>query len=578
MAKAWSIAKACYMAKVWCKARVWCKAGVASWRVFLFRPAFFLALFLFITFPSGSEPVRFILLHTSDTHGRIEPQPDPTSDAQDKPLIGGYAAAKTALDRIKLEAYLSGALPLYFDGGDTFQGTPVVDQTKGSCMMDLMNKVHVAAATLGNHDFDYGQKRLKETISMAHFPIVNCNVFETIKGSLLPGVRSHILIPWRGRILGLTGILSPETPRISIPENVLGIEFRDPKPILRKLIPELRSKGADYIVVLSHLGIEDDKRLASAVPEIDLILGAHSHTTMQAPEYGGTKPIPIFHAGDGNRFIVRADIEVEKGKGTPSGFKTIPLYLKDFPEDPEIKAVVASYMVKINKLMKETIGVSRADLFRGVVGGDSPEGSFIADAMREGTGSDFAFMNLGGVRNPIFKGNITVEDIFILQPFPNTVEVLCLSGIQIRRLVEETLSVLWNPITAADKDYVAQNFRLNADGLKREFIASFGYLIPSNLHVTYDPERPPMNRIVTLTTADGKELDPGKVYRVAFNSYISAGGDGFSELKAVTGRDDSRKLVRELVMEKIRSEKGIPKAPEQRMFNMKLTTSAIGGN
>ncbi|RCK80411.1 MAG: 5'-nucleotidase [Candidatus Ozemobacter sibiricus] len=527
--------------------------------------------------PAPALAPSFVLFHTSDTHGHLTAQPDPISTATDKPLIGGHAALATFLQRARLEAYQRGALPLFFDAGDYFQGTPVVDHTKGECMIALMNHLRVAAAGIGNHDFDYGPARLKEAIRLARFPVVNCNVFEQATGRLLAGVRPYVLIPWKGRLLGVTAVLTPETPRISMPENTAGLEFRDPLPILRELVPALRRRGADFIVVLSHLGIEDDRRLATALPDIDLILGSHSHTPMTAPEWCGPRPTPVFHAGYDNRFVTRSEIALGAGNAQATEFQAHALYLSDYPEDPDTQRLVASYMAPIDHLMKEVLGPSQVDLVRGVIGGDSPEGSYLADAMRQFSEADFAFMNIGGVRFPVFRGDVTVEQIFTLQPFPNTAVVVTMTGAQIRRLLEETLSVDWSPIGPADNEYAVQNFRVEAAGLKREFIATYGYLIPSGLQVTFDPHRPPMDRVISLVASDGTPVETERTYRVAFNSYIAGGGDGFGWLKDLPDRRDTGILVRDMVILKIRAEKGIHTLPEQRMFNLRQAIRPLPG-
>ncbi|NLI75575.1 MAG: bifunctional metallophosphatase/5'-nucleotidase [Candidatus Riflebacteria bacterium] len=539
----------------------------------LFAPALLpvLLLALSLATPLSAQPVPFVLLHTSDTHGHMTPQPDPTSTELEKPLIGGFAAAATFLHQAKLEAWRQGALPLVFDAGDFFQGTPIVDHTKGACMIGLMNHLRVTAAGIGNHDFDYGLPVLKGAIRAARFPVVNCNVFETATGELLPRVRPYVLIPWKGRTLGVTAVLTAQTPSIALPENMVGLEFRDPGTILDRVIPAMRRKGADFIVLLSHLGIEEDRVLVSRRSDIDLILGSHSHTPMTAPEFGGLRPTPIFHAAYDNRFFTKTTVVVEPGRGRAIDFHSVPLFLSDFPEDPETRDLVASYMAPIDRIMKEVLGRSEVDLVRGVIGGDSSEGSFMGDAMRRYSGADFAFMNFGGVRFPLFRGDITAEHIFTLQPFPNTVEVLTLTGAQVRQLIEQSLSVEWTPINAADQEFARANFQLEAEGLKREFNTAFGYLVPANLHVTFDPTRPPMDRIVKLTDGAGAELEPARDYQVAFNSYLAGGGDGFTWLKQIAKRRETGVLVRDMIMRMIREDKGIARLPEQRMFNLKQT-------
>jgi len=217
----------------------------------------FLVLFVFLLTSVAvfSAPaVKLVFFHTSDTHGHISASVDTTSSAKEKPLLGGFAALATFLQHERLEVYKSGGLPLYVDSGDFFQGSPVVDSTKGMCMVAMFNQLNLAATTLGNHEFDYGLDTLAKVIGDADFPVICCNVFHKKTGKLFPFLRPYLIIPFRGWKIALIGILTPETAQMSFPKNVAGIDFRDPIPILNELVPRLRQKGVDAVVLLSHMG------------------------------------------------------------------------------------------------------------------------------------------------------------------------------------------------------------------------------------------------------------------------------------------------------------------------------------
>jgi len=548
---------------------------------FSFRNKFvvsFLCLFTLIGvffYPATAAEVKLIFLHSSDVHGHIGPQPDPISLVEPRPMIGGYAALKTCLDRIRLEAVKNGSLALYFDTGDFFQGTPIVDHYKGACMIDLMNQVRTFGAEIGNHDVDYGLDKLKEEIKKAKFPILCCNVFETSTKSLLPHVRSSFWFSFKGKKIAIIGVITPDTPKIAIEENIRGLEFKDPIPILKRMIPEFRKRGADLIVLLSHMGIEEDRRLAQTDLDVDLILGGHSHWPMKKLEYQGSKPTAIAHPAYDNRIVSKVEVTLEDGKKPCFSFTPISLFLSDYPEDSAIKKVTDEYRREIAHEMDEVIGNSDVDLVRGVVGGDSQEGSFIADAMREFTGSDFAFINAGGVRYPIFKGPITMETIFMLQPFSNTIDVLTMNGKEIVHLVECAISTKFSEVNEDDREYGIENFRIIGKGLKRNFSGEFGYIMPSNLHITFDPQLSPFSRVIKISDADGRPLAPERLYKVALTSFMVDGGDGYAFLKKYPLREKTNFIVRDLIVKKIKKDGGIKKLPEQRMFNLKLSITPI---
>ena len=514
----------------------------------------------------------FVLFHTSDIHGRISPQPDNFSSADPKPLMGGFAAMKTFLHQERLNALKDGNLPVLIDSGDFFQGTPVVEETQGACMIDLMNQVRYLAVCLGNHDFDYRPPRLAEMAGRSDFFFVTANVFEQSSGRRPGFLRPYVKIPYKGKILGLIGVLTPETPRMSFDEAVAGIEFRDPLPAIREAARSLRAQGADVIVLLSHLGIEADRLLVPRLDkdEVDLILGGHSHTLMTEPEF----PVPggpaLIHSGYDGRWISRIVLPASPQERHKIELTSVPLHLDRYPEDPTVKVTVDRFERKAKEKLGKLLGHSQVNLFRGVVGGDSTEGSFVADAMREAAGSDFAFINAGCLRVPILAGPMTLEDVYYLQPFDNLLEVLTMSGTQIRHMLEQPLSMPFSPVTAEDMEYSIKNFQSRVEGLKRDFQGDFGYLFPSNLQVTFDPTRPAGDRILSITDAQGTPLEPARSYTVAFSDYVAKGGDGYQLLKDVKIRKALPILVRDAVSRKIERDGGIAKVPEQRMFNTKL--------
>lgn len=528
------------------------------------------ALLVFVAQIALGAPLKIVIIHTSDMHGHIGEVPDPLSASESKPLVGGFPTLRSLIDNVRLEALKDGALPLLFDSGDYFQGTPVVDETRGSCMIDLMNQLRYTAAAVGNHDFDYGIERLQETLREARFPIVCANTRFEKTGALLPPLRSSILIPWKGRLVGVVGVNTPNMANMTFEENIRGLAFPEPAKILPAEIAKLRARGAEVVILLSHLGIDDDRKLLPTIEGIDLVLGGHSHTTLSQIEYLGERKIPLVHSGADLRTASRVDLELVDG--TVSA-KLSPLVLfKDlYGQEDSVKASTHQYLERVRHKVEEVLGYSQVDLVRGIIGGDSPLANFVADAMREGTGADFAFANIGGVRYPINKGPISYEQLFLLQPFNNTVDILTMTGDQVRDLVERSLSDQFTPVNAEDLKYAIENFRLHAEGLKREFHGKYGYLIPGNLIVKFDPNLPPMKRVVQLSDGSGRFLEPEKPYKVAFNNFMTMGGDGYGYLRAFKPRVSTGHLVRDLVVQKVRTAQVIKAVPEPRMLNSRLT-------
>lgn len=534
------------------------------------RVSTLLALFLFIALFSASG-AEFIIFHTSDVHGAIAAHPDPTSKDEPRPLIGGYAVLKNLMNSYRVDPANADSRILYIDSGDFFQGTPIVDRTKGAVMIDYLTRLRAAAVTIGNHEFDYSYPSLVEQMGKRDFPVVCCNVFEKSSGRLVPFAVPYLVFSHQGKKIGVIGIDSPETATISFEKNVKDVIFADPLPLVPPLVKKLRSAGVDFVILLSHLGFDGDIKFAAQVSGIDLILGGHSHTLRKEPYFAEPFNTAIIHSGSSCEHTSVIRINIPDAASATIQLTSVPLYLDAIGEDPEMKALEESYLKDLKAEMQKVIGESMVGLYRGVSGGDSPEGSLIADAMRKASGADFAFINFGGVRQPLQKGKITVEDVFLVQPFDNFIEVIEMSGFQLRDLIERSLSNEARVLNGEDKAFALDNYNIKADGLKLVVGADYGYLLPSGLKITYDPSQVPMKRIVKLETETGEDLAAEKIYKVALNDFIAAGGDGYTLLRDFTNRNRLEILVRDALIKHISEMGTIEERPEKRIFNLRLT-------
>lgn len=530
-----------------------------------------LLTFFFFSLVFSASAAEFILFHTSDVHGAINAHPDPVAKTDPRPLMGGYAVLQNLIDSYKSNPENADARIMYFDSGDFFQGTPIVDRTKGAVMIDMLNRLRVAAVTIGNHEFDYSYPNLVEQMEKRDFPVVCCNVFEKANGRLLRFAQPYTVFSHKNRKIGVIGVDTPETATISFEKNVKDVVFADPTPILPPLIKKLRKGGADFIILLSHLGFDADVKLAAQVEGIDLILGGHTHALKKEITWAEPFNTAIVHSGSSCEHASVVRINLDDPARPTIKLNSTPLYLEKIGENARIKEIEDSYLKDLKIEMQKVIGETRVGLYRGVSGGDSPEGSIIADAMRKYSGADFAFINFGGVRQPFQKGKITVEDVFMVQPFDNFIEVVEMNGFQLRDLIERSLSNEAKVIDAEDKAFAMDNFNMKADGLKLVVGPDYGFLLPSGMKITYDPSQVPMKRIVKIETDGGEDLQAEKMYKVALNDFIASGGDGYTLLRDFKGRTKMELLVRDALIRYIEEAKVIDERPAKRVNNIKLT-------
>lgn len=206
-----------------------------------------LVLFVFLAVAAGAA--EFVIFHTSDTHGAISARPDPNGKEGEKRIIGGFAVLRNLIESYRANPAHKNARIMYLDSGDFFQGTPIVDRTKGGVMIDFLNHMNVAAVTLGNHEFDYTYQNLVEQFKSRKFPVICCNVFEKNTGMLPEFSEPYRIYTHQGRKIGIIGVDTPETATITFEKNVKDLIFCQPEPIVTNLVKLLRRSGVDFILV-----------------------------------------------------------------------------------------------------------------------------------------------------------------------------------------------------------------------------------------------------------------------------------------------------------------------------------------
>jgi 5'-nucleotidase len=235
----------------------------------------------------AADEFRLVILHTNDTHSRIDPFP---MDGGRNAGLGGIARRAALVKRIRqTEPHV-----LLLDSGDIFQGTPYFNFFGGEIEFKAMSAMGYDASTLGNHDFDNGVAGLAKMLPHAAFPFVSANYTVDPSSPLAGRLRPHVVKevgPIRVGIFGL-GI---DFDRLVIDALHEGVEYADPILAARRQVDELRQQGCHLVIALSHLGYRyregrpSDTTLAAEVPGIDLILGGHTHTFLDAPD---THPHP----------------------------------------------------------------------------------------------------------------------------------------------------------------------------------------------------------------------------------------------------------------------------------------------
>jgi 5'-nucleotidase len=398
--------------------------------------------------------------------------------------------------------------------------------------------------TAGNHEFDEGVDEslrlirggnhpsgpfLDDPYRGASFPYVSANVVDAATGRpiLPPFVIKHL----RGQRIAFIGAVLKETPTIVTPTGVAGLSFLDEAEAINRYIPTLRKLGVRSIVVLIHQGGSQTIYEGSTQPggvisgpiadivsrlddEVDVVVSGHAHsfTNGLLPARGG-KEILVTQAFSAGTAYADIDLQIDPATRdvVAKSAAIVTTYADEGPglvPDPTVAQLVADAEAKVAPLVNEVIGAALTDIVRTQnAAGESALGNLIADAQRVAMGTDFAFMNPGGIRADLFAGEVTWGELFTIQPFGNSLVKMDLTGGQI--------------ITLLEQQWLNQPFPR--------------MLQVSGLTYTWDNGLPVGSRVVDVRQ-NGTPIDPSATYSVTVNSFMAAGGDNFTVLPTGTNQ------------------------------------------
>ena len=268
---------------------------------------YIIILIVLLGFASALQAQNLILLHTNDTHSRIEPVPE--TDKYN-PDLGGVIRRAAYVEKMRNEH----ENVLLFDAGDFLQGTPYFNMFKGEVEVEAMNMLKYDAVTLGNHEFDYGMDVLVNLVKKADFPIV-CTNYDFSETEIADIIKPYHIILKDGVKIGIVGAnIDPKG--LVASTHYEGMKFLLPTETINKTAEMLRNDyKVDMVICLSHMGIQNELKLAENSRNIDIIIGGHSHTFMQKPSIRNNldgKEVLVFQTNGRGVYVGRIDVELNK--------------------------------------------------------------------------------------------------------------------------------------------------------------------------------------------------------------------------------------------------------------------------
>jgi len=452
-----------------------------------------------------SKNLDLTIVHTNDTHGRIV--------YNEGNKIIGFSKTSTYVNQLISQK----KNVLFMDAGDTLHGQSIVNISEGKSAVQLMDIMGYNYFTPGNHDFNYGYKKLIDLEKEMNFTLLSANVLNTDGSSLF---KNNDIIKIKNIKIGIFGLATPETAVKTNPKNVEGLTFKDPVECANEQVKELKKKGADLIIALVHLGIDDESAghrsydVRDKTPGIDLIIDGHSHSTLdQISQVTGKAVITSTGAYGNNLGVV--DISIKDGKKTITPKNVSFDELKDVSLNPKIEEAISKINEELSSILNDVVGKSletligktEVELYGKKISVRNSETNLTritTDSILKETNADVVLINGGSFRDTLKQGDITRGDILNVFPFGDYIITKSVSGKTILDALEFGLGDLPSP--AGRLPQVA------------------------GMTLTVDTSKPAGSRVSNLMIA-GIPIDLEKNYILATNDFIAAGGDGYTMIK-----------------------------------------------
>jgi len=459
---------------------------------------------------------KLVILHTNDTHGG--------DVAEEGVSIGTAGVAQLVKD---FEA--RGAEVLLVSAGDAIQGDPLVNLNMGLNAIMFMNEAGYDLMVPGNHEFDFGFDNLKELEQKAKFPIISANILDKETGE--PVFKENMIIETKAGKIGIFGLTTPETYTKANPKNVASLKFLADEELYecaRQQVKKLTEAGADYIICVAHLGIDDESEpnrsidVIKNVDGIDVVIDGHSHSVIEGDKYGKTLLVSA-----GTKLSHVGVVTIDKDGITA---KLISASEYSSVDSSVYKSIVIE-AARINEMLSDKFATTEVFLDGnrepGVRTKETNLGDFAADAIlwaannAVGGGVDLAITNGGGIRASIEIGDVTMKDMKTVFPFGNTVAIVKVTGAQLLELLEA--STCSTPVAIGAFPQVS--------GIEFTIDTTVPYVNGKQYpDSTYFAPANPGARIKNVKV-NGKDLDLDKTYTLATNDFLAAGGDTYYLLK-----------------------------------------------
>lgn len=423
--------------------------------------------------------------YINDVHGYLQLHNELFYNAGDEYIAkaGGYGRIASLFKTIKEESENA----LFFDGGDTFHGTLPLLDTKGACLLPILNKLGLRAM-VGHWDFAYGPEQLKNLVAQLNYPLLGINVFTTEGRLVFP---PYSIIEIGSLKIAVIGICSNIIDKTMPAEFSEGLKVTDGKEELPGILEQVKAEGANFTILLSHNGFPQDMELLSGINGIDVCLSAHTHNRLyKAVKQNDTL---VIQCGCHGSFVGHLNLTIENNKIKDFTYELLTT-AENISPDAEIEGLVKEIMLPYENLKTSIVGKSKNILHRyGTL--NSTMDDLLLAALLHVSKAQIAFSNGWRYGAPIEADKITNWDLFNIIPMNPKVAVVQMTGAEIMKMLESNL----------ERTFSADPFKQMGGYVKRCM----------GIHVKMRIENPDGHRIQEILVGNDI-LDKDKTYDIAY--------------------------------------------------------------
>jgi 2',3'-cyclic-nucleotide 2'-phosphodiesterase (5'-nucleotidase family) len=459
--------------------------------------------------------VRLKILHFNDVHSRFEE----------------LAKVASAVEELRDDN------TVILDAGDNADFARLeTEGTHGVISSAILNKIGVDAKVFGNNEGFAGDDNSRILSEHSDCPVITCNIYD-LKGRKLGFLDDAVIVERSGVRVLIVGVTAGDW--LNVFYELFGMRVKDPEKEIRRVLVDYEGFDYDLLVVLSHLGFEEDRKIVSQLQDIDVIVGGHSHTVLEKPlvENG----VIIVQAGQFGEYLgeVVIDFDVEKKVEYLEGRL---ISVRDFEPMPEIMELIRHYSEAADKNLSKKLYSVPVDLNHSLTD-ENPLGNLLADALKDVMNAEIGIINSGVVTGGIRSGAITRKLLHQLCPSPLNPTYMEVKGTDLRMALEKSLL----------KEFHLDDGR--GPGSRTRYVGSLQ--VSNNVQVSVDSGR------IRLITVDGKPLDPDRWYSVGTSDFLQR-GTGYSELASNRNERYRPEFLRDILQAYLQRKSFLTKAFDKR--------------